>query len=1398
MKNLRKTLIRGLSSLLVCCLLFSTILPLANALEANETNLAKGKDVKITSSSDYPGMEKNLAIDGNINTRWASGQTSETQKQRESLKIDLGSDMVIDAIRIHFENPAQEYIVKLTASSNDPKGEYTRKHKDIKQGTQIADVIECNGVEARYIEFIGIEQARFKNDSKHYTPWGYSIREFEVIQRTNDPVQEELQKAVDEIKLADKYYGNEVLPLANKSSDVKFQWTSNSNNFKIDPLTGKVTVASTLEDQSVSLSVKATKNGKKLVREFQTMIGAAVLSDSEYVDKAFSELTLRSHANKSFNIPLTWFEGVAEVNISWKSDSPNLVVDGGQIIVKPASATVKGNVTATLSKGDVQREKTFTVEVTNREVLTLGIFPEPQCTLKLGGKLNLANVTVEYKGSYDSFLKDHAGAVFGNAQSAGSVKVILATEAEKDQIAEYLSEDEYSRENSLANYDGYIIKVDPAKNAVVLLGKDQSALYNAVTTLKLLKEKYNNEVDGMFIEDYADVEFRGFIEGFYGSWTQEQRKSLVANLSQSKMNTYIYGSKSDVYHRNKWRELYPESAPKAVMDLQRIRELVDATRKNNMTFVWGIHAAGINFTDPDEFDKVVAKYDQLYNAGVRQFAIFFDDGGTNFKGCSEFINRLNREYIQKKPGVKDLIYCPQGYNYKFAKPDEWAEIKKFDKDIQVMFTGTTTMSELNEAVLQRIEKTLGRRPYIWWNYPVNDLDMSKELVIGPLVGLDKDMTKLPGLASNPMFQAESSKVALYSIADFLWNKNAFDSYKSWENAIDTMIAEPEIREAYKLFALNVSIMGKQEFAFISEESEYLAPLFDTIVRKYRNGEDCRAEVAKLQEETAKLRNAIQVLNNSKDKYSSLINEMQRWLIKGEAVVSWLQDTLALVEDYEGGNLTAEQIAKIGDKYLKIRANIDNTNGDKKDKPTVKVTVGGKVQNIPAVNFGQHRILPFIYDMTRAIESKVTDKDVSAFGNLMFPGDNALDKNTATQVTPYGVLGKYCNFMRPGLYFGVDLGSVKVIQSIHFVVKDLAKGNIEISTDMENWEKIGEISASHPDVTLNNINKKAKYVRIVLAQRQDPTMHIAEMDVNGVSFVTSAQETACSVELGTQFDALNLPTQVKVMLSNGQSVLCDVQWNAESYNADKAGKYSLKGEITVPANVSNIDGLTANAVVTVIDKTQLKNAIGIAKDMIANKDKYVSEHWDELVKALADAEKIMDDGNATAEEINAAADALTNAISAQRLKADKAKLQELIAKADALDLTGFTEESVEAFNTALHTAKDIMADESLSEDDQVVVDAAVNVLSAAIEKLEKKEDGKDPIVPPEPDPTEPDATEPNTTEPDTTEPDATKPDHNGPAETGDKVPVCMSACLALLSLLAVTATAFWRKNKSYNR
>ncbi|HIZ84376.1 MAG TPA: FIVAR domain-containing protein [Firmicutes bacterium] len=199
-----------------------------------------------------------------------------------------------------------------------------------------------------------------------------------------------------------------------------------------------------------------------------------------------------------------------------------------------------------------------------------------------------------------------------------------------------------------------------------------------------------------------------------------------------------------------------------------------------------------------------------------------------------------------------------------------------------------------------------------------------------------------------------------------------------------------------------------------------------------------------------------------------------------------------------------------------------------------------------------------------------------------------------------------------------------------------------------------------------------------------------------------------------------------------------------------------------------------------DKTMLKKVLDLAGEMQERLEQYVD--GEEKEAFLADWEtagKVHDDPDAMEPEITEAIDSLTAAMGRLRYKADKTLLAELVARANQIDASLYTDASVQVLTAALQEADSLLEDEGLSEDDQPLVDSAAAELQAALEQLEEK-------------PADPD----DTTDPDdTADPDETSDseqisdagrtenadDYKGVSpKTGDSWPVLSVLALTLLS------------------
>ena len=142
----------------------------------------------------------------------------------------------------------------------------------------------------------------------------------------------------------------------------------------------------------------------------------------------------------------------------------------------------------------------------------------------------------------------------------------------------------------------------------------------------------------------------------------------------------------------------------------------------------------------------------------------------------------------------------------------------------------------------------------------------------------------------------------------------------------------------------------------------------------------------------------------------------------------------------------------------------------------------------------------------------------------------------------------------------------------------------------------------------------------------------------------------------------------------------------------------------------------------------------------------------------------------------------------------------------LDLSKYTDETVAVYNAALTSAKAVMRDETLSKDDQQVVDDAAAQLQAAYDALALKDDTTDEDPDDNPGTTDPDDSKPGTGDADQTKPGtgdagqtnqgtADKTGSGSAVKTGDSTPVVLWAVILIAAAGAVTGVVVVRRKKS---
>jgi hyaluronoglucosaminidase len=296
---------------------------------------------------------------------------------------------------------------------------------------------------------------------------------------------------------------------------------------------------------------------------------------------------------------------------------------------------------------------------------------------------------------------------------------------------------------------------------------------------------------------------RGIVEGFFGPlWGMSHRKALFEFGAARGMNTYLYAPKDDPYHRERWTEPYPREQWKVLL------QLILQAQARGIDFVYGFHPGkGLCFSDEAPVLALLTKARRFYDAGVRTFAVLFDDipSRLEFRGdrqhFSQSLARAQGTWLQKIQATQPDAWravewwiCPSYYTsdpllartFGSFEPD-FLEIfgAYLPPDVACFWTGPSVVSKkISLSHVQKTAKHLKHRLLLWDNYPVNDLSMRDELHLGPLQGRDPELHRgAYGFLSNPLLQESLSFIPLATCFDYAADPARYNPELSWEKIV---------------------------------------------------------------------------------------------------------------------------------------------------------------------------------------------------------------------------------------------------------------------------------------------------------------------------------------------------------------------------------------------------------------------------------------------------------------------------------------------------------------------------------------------------------------------------------------------------------------------------------------
>lgn len=551
------------------------------------------------------------------------------------------------------------------------------------------------------------------------------------------------------------------------------------------------------------------------------------------------------------------------------------------------------------------------------------IYPQPQQEQSGQGVVSFTpSVTVVCDATVDAATKARAQqilqeakleVVFADAPRQGHSTLYLGV-AGSDGVADRYAQSLQLKRDVLqrkGKYDRHLVYLhnQGGQAEVVILGEHSDATFYGLASLEQILERGTQQLPAVTLFDYADQQSRGLVEGYYGyPYNLSVKKSLMRFMMRLKMNTYMYGAKSDLYHSAKWEEPYPKTLTKTDIEYGRmsqdmVKDLSKTSQATKVNFIWAIHPGNDFVGQPNVVTRIMKKFSSMYDLGVRQFAIFVDDvdvptSEADCKTNAEHLTAVQKAIDAKwnKAGsapearVRPLHFVPQVYTLSWVGE---ADRKRFFKalaavpsDITIYTTGWGVWTVPNSRDLATMHTELGRPVAWWWNYPCNDnadeqiytSDMYTNFMemraVDNNARLQKELKNGLGVVSNPMQQGMVSRIALFSVADYAWNNAKFDNMTSWKKAFKYAFPEnTALREAYQALSPYLRWNDHEDMA--------------KVVEQYKNGN--RAPFEKL---LTHLQQNIEVVAQCKTSANEdeqlLYKEIESWVLKLQTMVTAAQ------------------------------------------------------------------------------------------------------------------------------------------------------------------------------------------------------------------------------------------------------------------------------------------------------------------------------------------------------------------------------------------------------------------------------------------------------------------------------------------------------------------------------
>ena len=288
----------------------------------------------------------------------------------------------------------------------------------------------------------------------------------------------------------------------------------------------------------------------------------------------------------------------------------------------------------------------------------------------------------------------------------------------------------------------------------------------------------------------------GLIEGFFGRpWGWDDRREAVRFLAPHGYRFFLYAPKADFFLRRHWQEPYPPAA------LAELAAFGDACRDAGIRLGAGLSPFELHLHPDSDWQRpLAAKLAQLDEAGVQDLAILFDDMRGDVPDLAERQAAIVH-FAAERSGAGRTLCCPSYYSddpvldAAFGqRPPLYLEQlgRRLDPEVAIMWTGEEVVSrEYSPGHLARVAEAIGRKPFLWDNYPVNDGPrMSQHLHLRAFTGRPAAIgARIAGHGINLASQPLLSRIPALTLAESYRAEDGYEYGAAFERAARAVLGD---------------------------------------------------------------------------------------------------------------------------------------------------------------------------------------------------------------------------------------------------------------------------------------------------------------------------------------------------------------------------------------------------------------------------------------------------------------------------------------------------------------------------------------------------------------------------------------------------------------------------------